>query len=108
MNATTFATERIVGKFARDGVDAVGEPPGAKEQAAIGAAQPVHLGARRTAAPQADDVEPDQRGDRPKRKAERNDVVAARRHAAHHRAFADPHKLMNGGVAAKEGVIADR
>ena len=37
-------------------LDAIGEPPRHQENAAIGAAQPVHLGSRRAAAPQADDV----------------------------------------------------
>ena len=33
-----FSDERIVGELAGDGVDAIGEPPGAQENAAIGAA----------------------------------------------------------------------
>ena len=61
MNAIDLADQRIVGELARDRVDALGEYALAEEQRAIGAAQPMQLGARRAAPPQADDVEPDQR-----------------------------------------------
>ena len=71
-----FLDQRIAGEFAGNGIEAIGEHAIAKEERAIGAAQPMHLGARRAAAPQADDVESDQRGGLPERKAERNDVVA--------------------------------
>ncbi len=81
--------------------------PSTKNSDAIGPAQPMHLGFGRAAAPQADDIQSDQRAGLAERKSERDDVVAGRRHARHHDALADAHELMDGDVAAEEGVIAD-
>src|SRR4029077_11432879 len=41
-------------------------------------------------------------------KAERDDVVARRRHAGHHHALADPHILVDPDMAAEEGSVTDR
>ena len=44
----------------------------------------------------------------PERKSKRDEVVGNAGHPAHHRALADPHVLMDRGVAANERVITDR
>ena len=56
---------------------------------------------------QADNVEADQCAGLAERKAERNDIVARRRHAGHHHALADADELMDGDMAAEKGEVAD-
>ena len=53
-------------------------------------------------------LSPTRTGLRPERKSERNDVAGDAAHATQHRAFADPDKLVHGGVAADEHVVGDR
>ena len=64
-------------------------------------------GARDTATAQADNIEPGKRRDLAHGKTERNDVAGDAANASHHNAFADLHELMDGRVAADEGVAAD-
>ncbi len=107
MKADDLADHRIAGEFALDRLDAVGKAAFDEEQRAIRAAQAVHLGPRRAAPPQPDNVQSDQRAGLAERKAERNDVVAGGRHARHHDALPDAHELMNGDMAAEKSEIAD-
>src|SRR5262249_23345995 len=67
----------------------------------------MHVGPRRAAPAQADHVEPDQRPGLAEREAERNNIIAGRRHSGHHHALADPYELMDRDVAAEKGLIAD-
>src|SRR5690348_366376 len=102
-----FTDQRVIGEFARQDFDSVDELAFGEEQTAIGAPEPMHVGSRRATPAQTDDIEPDQRPGLTERKAERNDVVARRRHSGHHHALADAYELVDGDMAAEEGVIAN-
>jgi hypothetical protein len=102
-----LADQRVVGKFDRQRLDALGKPPFSEKQLSIGAAQPMHVGPRRTAPAQPDHIQSDQRAGLAEREAKRNNIIARRRHAGHHYALADPHELMDRDVATEKRVIAD-
>ena len=68
----------------------------------------MQLGARDTATPQANDIEPSKHRDLALGKTERNNVAGDAANASHHNAFADLHELMDRRVAADEGRRRDR
>src|SRR5580692_8657806 len=102
-----LADHRIVGKFARHGFDPVSDAAFDEEQGLVGATDTMHLRLGGATPPQADDIQANQRPGLAKRKTERNDIVAGRRHARHHHAFADANELMDSDVTAEESEIAD-
>src|ERR1700728_1322837 len=67
----------------------------------------MHRGTRGAAAPQADNVETIERSNLALGEPERNDIGGHAAETSHHDALAEPHKLMDRRVAAKERVVAD-
>src|SRR6185437_3237896 len=93
----------IIAEFLCDRLDALDQPSFDEKQAAIGAAQPMHLLPRGAAPAQPDHVQPDQRSGLPVGKSERDDVIAR----GHHDTLADADELVDRDMAAEKGVVAD-
>src|SRR5271167_1077722 len=102
-----LGNHRIVAELALDRIDPLRDAAIDEKQRTIGAADAVHLRLGRAAPPQADDIQSDQRAGLAEREAERDDVVAGRRHSGHHDALADAHELMDCDVTAKEREFTD-
>src|SRR4051794_24257735 len=92
--------------FLGDRLQALGKMALRKKEQTVGAPQPMHVGARGTAPPQAHDIQTDQRA---LRSAEHepigNHVPRRARDTCDHRTLADAHELVDGGMTAEEDMI---
>src|SRR5262245_10781397 len=91
-----------------DRVEPLAKRAGPEEHRLVGLPEPVDVGLAGAPSSHADDVEPDEIGERPLHEPERDHVGANPAHADHHRSLADAHELAHRRLAAEGHDVADR